>query len=48
MTNYVGQRDQFVDNYEPQNEAQNETRAKVFTVFSDDELVELIECETNT
>ena len=25
MTNYVGQREQFVDNYGPQNEAQNET-----------------------
>ena len=31
MTNYVGQREQFVDNYGPQNEAQNETHcAKVF------------------
>jgi hypothetical protein len=43
MTNYVGQREQFVDNYGPQNEAQNETRcAKVFKMFFDDELVELI------
>jgi len=49
MTNYVGQREQFVDNYGPQNEAQNETRcAKVFRMFFDDQLVELIVCETNT
>jgi hypothetical protein len=31
MTHYVGQREQFVDNYGPQNKAQNETHcAKVF------------------
>ena len=49
MTNYVGQREQFVDNYGPQNEAQNETHsAKVFKMFFDDELVELIVRETNT
>ena len=42
LTNYVGQREQFVDNYGPQNEAQNETHcAKVFKMFSDDQLVEL-------
>jgi hypothetical protein len=34
MTNYVGQREQFVDNYGPQNEAQNETHyAKVIKMF---------------
>ena len=49
MTNYVGQREQFVDKYKPQNEAQNETHcAKVFKMFFDDELVELIVRETNT
>ena len=49
MTNYVGQREQFVDNYGPQNEAQNETHcAKVFQMFFDDELVELTVRETNT
>ena len=43
MTNYVGQREQFVDNCGPQNEAQNETHcAKVFKMIFDDELVELI------
>ena len=42
MTNYVGQREQFVDNCGPQNEAQNETHcAKLFKMFFDDELVEL-------
>ena len=42
MTNYVGQREQFVDNCGPQNEAQNKTHcAKVFKMFFD-ELVELI------
>jgi len=45
MTNYVGQREQFVDKYEPQNETHC---AKVFKMFFDDELVELIVCETNT
>ena len=45
----VGQREQFVDNYGPQNEAQNETHcAKVFKMFFDDQLVELIVRETNT
>jgi len=49
MTNYVGQREQFVDNCGPQNEALNETHcAKVFKIFFDDELVELIVHETNT
>jgi hypothetical protein len=48
MMNYVGQKEQFVDNYGPQNEAQNETHcAKVFKMFFDDELVELIVSETN-
>ena len=47
--NYVGQREQFVDNYGPQNEAQNETHcAKVFKMFFDGQLVELIVRETNT
>jgi len=45
MTNYVGQRDQFVDNYGPQNETHC---AKVFKMFFDDRLVELIVRETNT
>ena len=49
MGNYVGQREQFIDNYGPQNEAQNETHcAKVFKMFFDDELIELIVRETNT
>jgi len=44
MTNYVGQREQFVDNCGPQNEAQNETHCtKVFKMFFDDELVERLE-----
>ena len=44
MKNYVGQREQFVDNCGPQNEAQNETHcAKVFKMFFDDKLVELVE-----
>jgi len=43
MGNYVGQREQFIDNYGPQNEAQNETHcAKEFKMFFDDELIELI------
>ena len=47
--NYVVQRKQFFDNYGPQNEAQNETHcAKVFKMFFDDQLVELIVHETNT
>jgi hypothetical protein len=34
MTNYVGQREQFVDNYGPQNKAQNETHcAKLVKMF---------------
>ena len=46
--NYVGQREQFVHKYGPQNEAQNETNcAKVFKMFVDEELVELIVRETN-
>ena len=49
MTNYVGQREIFFHNCGPQNEAQNETRcAKAFKMFFDDELVELIVCESNT
>jgi hypothetical protein len=49
MTNYVGQREQFVDNCGPQNKAQNETHcAKVFKMFFVEELVELIVHETNT
>ena len=47
--NYVGQREQFVQNYEPQNETQNETHcAKVFKMFFDDQLMEPIVRETNT
>ena len=43
------QREQFVDNYGPQNEAQNETHcAKVFKMFFDDILVELRVHKTNT
>jgi len=43
MMNYAGQREQFVDNYGPENEAQNETHcAKVLKMFFGDELVELI------
>ena len=43
MINYVGQREQFVDSCGPQNETQYETHcAKVFKMFFDDELVELI------
>jgi len=49
MTNYVGQKENFFDNYGPQNEAQNETHcAKVFKMFFDNELVKLIVRETNT
>ena len=50
MTNYIGQKEQFVDNYGPQNEAQNETHCvKVFKMFFfDDQPVELIVRETNT
>jgi len=49
MTNYIGQREQFVDNYGLQDEAQNETHcAKVFKMFFDDQLVELIVRKTNT
>ena len=49
MTNYVRQREQFLDNYGPQNEAQNETHcAKVLKMFFDDQLVELIVHKTNT
>jgi hypothetical protein len=49
MRNYVGQREQFVDNCGPQNKAQNETHcAKVFKMFFDDELMELIVRERNT
>jgi len=49
MTNYVGHREQFVDKYGPQNEAQNETRcAKSFKMFFDEERVDLIVRETNT
>jgi len=49
MTKYVGQREHFVDNWGPQNEAQNETHcAKVFKMFFVDQLVELIVRETNT
>ena len=48
MTNYVGQMKPFVHNYGPQNEGQNETNcAKVFKIFVDNELVELIVRETN-
>ncbi len=49
MMKYVGQREEFVDNYGPQNDAQNETHcAEGFKMFFDDELVELIVHETNT
>ena len=48
MTNYVGQREQFIGNCCPQNETQNETHcAKVLKMFSSDELAELIVHETN-
>ena len=48
MTNYVGQKEIFFYNCGPQNEAQNETHcAKVFKMFFDDELMELIVRETN-
>jgi len=44
--NYIGQTEQFVDNYGPQNEAQNETHcAKAFKMFFDDQLIVR---ETNT
>ena len=43
------QREQFIDNFVPQNEAKNESNcAKVFKMFFDDQLVELIVRETNT
>jgi len=45
MTSYVRQREQFVDNYGPQNETHC---AKVFKMFFDDQLMELIVHETNT
>ena len=49
VTNYVGQREQFVDNYGTQNEAQNETHcAKVFKKFFYEDLMEIIVGETNT
>jgi len=49
MTNYIGQREQFVDKYGPQNGAQNEIHcAKVYKMYFDGELVELIVRETNT
>jgi hypothetical protein len=49
MINYLGQREQFVDNCGPHNKAQNITFcAKVFKMFFDYELVELIVRETNT
>jgi hypothetical protein len=49
VTNYVGQREQFVGNCGAQNEAQNETHcAKVFKMFFTDDLMELIVRETNT
>jgi hypothetical protein len=49
MTNYVGQREQFGDNYGTQNQAQNETHcAKVFKRFFDEEPVEIIVRESNT
>jgi len=48
MTNSVGQREQFVYKCGPQNETQNETHcAKVFKMFFDEELVEIIVHETN-
>jgi len=47
MMIYVGQREQFIDNYGPQNEPQNETNcASVQNVF-DDQLVDLIVSERN-
>ena len=45
MTNYVGPREQFVDKYGPQNETHC---AKVFKMFFDDQLLELIVREKNT
>jgi hypothetical protein len=48
MTNYVRQREFFFYNCGPQNEAQNETHcAKAVKMFFDDQLVEIIICETN-
>jgi len=48
-SNYVGQWEKFVDKYGPQNEAQNETHCvKMFKMFIDGEMVELIVRETNT
>jgi hypothetical protein len=45
----VGQREQFVDYYGPQNEVKNETHfAKVVKMFFDDQLVVLIVRETNS
>jgi hypothetical protein len=49
MTNYVGQREQFVGNCGPRNEARNETNcAKVFKMYFIDELMDVIVHETNT
>jgi hypothetical protein len=45
----LGQREQFVGNCGPQNEAENETHCdKVFKIFFTDDLLELIVCETNS
>ncbi|GFG28754.1 hypothetical protein Cfor_09301, partial [Coptotermes formosanus] len=45
----AGQREQFVENCGPQNEAQNETNcAKVFKMLSTDELTDITVRETNT
>jgi hypothetical protein len=49
MANYVGQREQFVNNYGPQNVFQTETHcAKVFKMLFNEELVELIVRQRNT
>jgi hypothetical protein len=45
IKNYVGQREEFVDKYRPQNETHS---PRVFKMFFYDELVELIVHETNT
>ena len=49
MKKYVGLTEQFIHNYGPQNEDQNETNGvNVFKMFFDDQLVQLIVRERNT
>lgn len=48
MTNYVGQREQFVGNCWPQNEAKNESDdTKLFKMIFTNKLVDRIVCETS-